>query len=137
MMVKNLYLILSLLLLIQAQAQECGTDEIQHAQMQSNPEYAAMVQTLENQLQDRISAQSENRMDDAILYIPIVVHVIHTGEAIGTGNNISNNQILNTIRGMNTRFRNLNGLGINIGIQFCLTRSEIVKECRRVQKLKV
>lgn len=41
--------------------------------------------------------------------IPVVVHVIHFGEAIGTGRNISNAQINSQISVLNADFRRLNG----------------------------
>lgn len=52
--------------------------------------------------------------------IPVVVHVIHLGEAVGTGTNISDAQIQGAINGLNDRFANIIGAGLDIQIDFCL-----------------
>ncbi|MBL0080207.1 MAG: hypothetical protein IPP53_14195 [Bacteroidetes bacterium] len=52
--------------------------------------------------------------------IPVVVHVIHKGEAIGTGTNISDAQIQNAIQGMNQQWRRITGDGVDMEIQFVL-----------------
>ncbi|HEX6224156.1 MAG TPA: choice-of-anchor J domain-containing protein [Chryseolinea sp.] len=52
-------------------------------------------------LGSRIHAATTNR-------IPVVVHVIHKGEAIGSGSNISDAQIASQIKVLNNDFRRLN-----------------------------
>jgi hypothetical protein len=52
--------------------------------------------------------------------IPVVVHVIHLGEPVGTGSNLSDEQIQDAINGLNQRFANSNGQGVDIEINFCL-----------------
>ena len=52
--------------------------------------------------------------------IPVVVHVMHLGEAEGTGSNISDAQIIQAIADLNADFANVPGTGTDIGIQFCL-----------------
>ena len=42
---------------------------------------------------------------DGVYIIPIIVHVVHNGEAIGTGNNISYARILSQIESLNDDFR--------------------------------
>ncbi len=67
--------------------------------------------------------------------IPVVVHVIHYGEAIGTGRNISNAQILSQIAVLNADFRRLNsdiysvpaafrGTSVDPLIEFCLAQQD-------------
>lgn len=67
--------------------------------------------------------------------IPVVVHVIHSGEAIGTGRNISANQIYSQISVLNKDFRRLNtdisqippaflGWSADPGIEFCLAQQD-------------
>lgn len=66
-----------------------------------------------------------------IVTIPVVVHVIHNGEAVGTGRNISDAQIQSQIDVLNEDFRRLNadrtntlaefvGVAADAGIQFRL-----------------
>lgn len=45
--------------------------------------------------------------------IPVVVHIIHNGEAIGTGANISDAQVLSQIRVLNEDFNRLNADTVN------------------------
>lgn len=47
---------------------------------------------------------SERTLGD-VLYIPVVVHVIHNGESIGTGSNISDSQVQDQINVLNEDFR--------------------------------
>lgn len=64
-----------------------------------------------------------------ILTIPIVVHVVHNGEAVGTGMNISQAQIQSQIDVLNEDFRkaagtpgyNTNPVGADIEVEFCLS----------------
>jgi hypothetical protein len=55
--------------------------------------------------------------------IPTVVHVIHMGEPVGTGSNISDVQIREAISRMNDDFKNKSGKGKNVRMYFVLARS--------------
>lgn len=63
-----------------------------------------------------------------IITIPVVVHVIHNGDDLGTGENISDAQVRSQIkvlnedfrRMMNTRGFNNNPVGADVEIEFCL-----------------
>lgn len=67
-----------------------------------------------------------------ILTIPVVVHVIHNGDAVGTGENINDNQVLSQIRVLNEDFRrmlgtpgyNTNPIGADIEIEFCMAQTD-------------
>ena len=62
---------------------------------------------------------SQNGRRQAASYkIPVVIHVIHNGEAIGTGANISDEQILSQIRVLNEDFNRLNADAVNTPLQF-------------------
>jgi len=64
----------------------------------------------------------------AVITIPVVVHVIHNGDAIGTGENITDAQILSQIDVLNQDFRRLSGTpgfnshpdGADTEIEFCM-----------------
>jgi len=100
----------------------CGTDKL----LARNP-------FLHSQ---RISCAPEVTLDTAqVLTIPIVVHVVHLGEAIGVETNISDEQILSMVDNLNHRFRrdinaltsltdvydeNELSLALDSKIQFCL-----------------
>jgi len=71
---------------------ECGTDEI----LVRNPFLYA----------ERVGCAPEVDLDTAqVLTIPVVVHVVHLGEPVGEGTNISDEQILSCIENLNHRFR--------------------------------
>ncbi|OJJ14706.1 hypothetical protein BKI52_41450 [marine bacterium AO1-C] len=84
----------------------------------------------EKWLHQKVQAEATNpkRITAEIINIPVVVHVIHNGEAIGTGTNISQAQIESQIRILNEDFRkkiNTNGhnthpAGADIEINFQL-----------------
>ena len=67
-------------------------------------------------------SSTQHKMQGNVLEIPIVVHVLHTGEPIGTGTNISDEQIFEAVRGANERWRNLSSDGVDMEVQFCLAQ---------------
>lgn len=90
----------------------CGFDAIHHHEMSVNPQYRkamveneAMLQTIIKEQESRKATTPSNlRVDgtQAALYtIPVVVHVIHTGGAIGTIYNPTDVTITNTINYLN------------------------------------
>lgn len=54
--------------------------------------------------------------------IPVVVHVMHVGESVGVGSNISVAQINDAIRGLNDRWSKAVGDGVAIPIRFALAK---------------
>lgn len=52
--------------------------------------------------------------------VPVVVHIIHLGEPIGTGSNISDAQVKLAIDGLNDWWANRSGNGVPLGISFQL-----------------
>ncbi len=67
------------------------------------------------------------RTQDEVMYIPVVVHVIHQGQAIGTGANLSDRQILSQIKVLNDDFRRIrNSRGWNTDPRGADTRIEFV-----------
>ncbi len=68
-------------------------------------------------------ANNPNRVAAAtILEIPIVIHILHLGEPIGTGTNKSDAQIIAAVRGANERWRKITNVGIDMEVQFCLAQ---------------
>lgn len=68
---------------------------------------------------------SNNKPTASILEIPIVVHVLHLGEPVGTGSNIADQVIYDAVKGANERWRKLNTTeGVDMEVQFCLARTD-------------
>lgn len=66
------------------------------------------------------------RNANTILEIPIAVHVLHRGEAIGVGSNIADQKIYDAIDAANKQWSNTfvtnNALGNDVEVQFCLAQ---------------
>lgn len=66
-----------------------------------------------------------------VITIPVVVHVIHDGDAVGSGENIKEGQILSQITVLNQDYRRMAGtpgfnsdaVGADIEIEFCLAKT--------------
>ena len=78
------------------------------------------------------SLQTSGSFDGTIITIPVVVHVIHNGEAVGTAPNITDAQVMSQIAVMNNDFRrlagtpgfNTNAVGTDTQIQFALAQQD-------------
>lgn len=79
----------------------------------------------EQKLLQQVSSQS-----GVIIYIPVVVHVIHNGDAYGTNENITDEQVQSQITVMTQDFRrmagtpgfNTNPVGADVQIEFVLAK---------------
>ncbi len=109
----------------------CGSEHANHRLGVENPEYARQLQQFKEEIIPQLSQQQDSRMSSGIIYVPVVVHVIHNGEDIGTGANLSADQIQAQIDILNQDFAGENPNFANtpaqwqgdIGnpqIQFCL-----------------
>ncbi|WP_339815630.1 M43 family zinc metalloprotease [uncultured Imperialibacter sp.] len=115
-MSRRLYFFLDLAVCIflcfshQAFSQEkCGTVQLEEKYRpiigESVKEFESWVQTKKTERQLRLSS---SRTAEAIYTIPVVIHVLHQGEAYGEGSNIPLEQVLSQIELLNQDFRRLN-----------------------------
>lgn len=132
---KKIYALLfscSIFSLCLAQQAPCGYEAIQQQLMQSNPSYKAEVKAYLEETLPRMSRENNaSRTIDAVITIPVVVHVIHTGQSIGNGANLSANRIQSQIDILNEDYRRANDdtdetpaeyfdIAADTEIQFCL-----------------
>ena len=103
-----------------AQSAQCGTDYIHINRMQTDSAYRTQILNLESNIEANNQNHANNNLKSTLYTIPVVVHVIHLGESVGTGSNISEIQIQQAIAGLNDRFRNVNAFGVDVELQFCL-----------------
>jgi hypothetical protein len=150
-MKKNITLLFLLLLLTsiafaqhqstpQSQKIRCGATEYEAHLQFIHPERASIA-AFETWLAPKVAAlkarvnakSSNNSQSPTLVYnIPVVVHVIHNGVAVGTGSNISDAQVLSQITILNQDFRriigtpgyNTNAVGADTEIQFCLAQRD-------------
>jgi hypothetical protein len=74
--------------------------------------------------------QSTQKTAATVMTIPVVIHIIHNGDAIGTNENITDAQALSQITVLNQDFRrmvgtpgeNSNPVGADLGIEFCMAQ---------------
>ena len=109
----------------------CGFEQSHEKSKKHHP-------TVDEDFEKWISAkirQRANLRTQATFEIPIVVHIIHNGEPIGTGTNLSEAQILSQIDVLNEDYQRLNddrvntpaefaGVAASIDIQFVLARQD-------------
>ncbi|MFT4985679.1 MAG: PKD repeat protein [Flavobacteriales bacterium] len=102
---------------------ECFSDELHTKLMTNDVKYKERHEALEESIQKSVANGGANK--NSILTVPLVVHVIHTGEVEGTGTNISDEQVLSAVAALNEDYRkapgsNGDGAGVDSEIEFCL-----------------
>jgi hypothetical protein len=105
--------------------QSCGSDEHHAYLMKSDPAYKTR-HLQQKAVLDSIkrAPHAQVRQQPMVYTIPVVVHVIHLGEQIGSQSNISDKQIHDALTGLNERYANVNGAGTDIEINFCLANRD-------------
>jgi hypothetical protein len=102
----------------------CAHDEVMKKYIEDHPEYAQKRLENESKIQDGIrSGRSSNRTPQ-VYTVPVVFHILHLGEPVGGGSNISNAQIMQALADLNGDFSNVNNNGTNVRIQFCLAQQD-------------
>lgn len=110
---------------------DCGTMEQDSINRLRFPQMGSLDQW-EQQLQKRISEielmKAQGRLQAEVLTIPVIVHVVHNGEPVGEGTNLSQAQVIGQLEVLNEDFRRKPGsrgfnddpTGADIEIEFCL-----------------
>lgn len=80
-------------------------------------------------LQQRIENARNSGSKMPLVTIPVVIHVLHNGEPIGTGPNLSDEQLLSQITVLNEDFRNMAGTpgqstagGVDVEVNFVMAQ---------------
>lgn len=135
MISKTKYSLLGLLLLLaasnlNAQGQDvvrCYTMEADQQLREQHPELGTLEE-FEAWLSPRVRAyQQEQAFRSVVLTIPVVFHIIHNGESVGSGDNLSATYINAQVEQLNNDFRrilgtsgyNNNPVGADAEIEFC------------------
>ena len=110
-------------------SEKCSAYEGRLRAIQNNPESLVKDAAFEELI---VSLNADGPIEKAALYsIPVVIHIIHDGEAVGTGTNISDADALSIITVMNNQFRKMTSdslvsgdpfynLSVDTEIEFCL-----------------
>lgn len=108
----------------------CGFDQLHQNLLEKDPAYKARMEREQRSYVKAMSSQSGARNNNVLYKLPVVVHIIHGGETIGTENNPSDISIKEIIQHTTERFRHTSGQtfanpysGVNAQIELCLTSS--------------
>ncbi|MFL5752862.1 MAG: M43 family zinc metalloprotease [Bacteroidia bacterium] len=106
-----------------APTEKCGFDAVHHNLMATDHAYRKNTEDFNAAWE---TAKLSGPTVQTTLYrIPVVVHVMYKGEAVGSGSNISEASINQGIRQLNERYRKVTGSlgdgnGVDMGIEFAL-----------------
>ncbi|MCB0502214.1 MAG: T9SS type A sorting domain-containing protein [Bacteroidetes bacterium] len=95
----------------------CGADPVHEFLMENDPAYATERELVELKIL-QLGPKAEERR--STYTIPVVVHIMHIGEAVGVGTNITDAKVMQAIQGANDRWNDMNGPGPNMDVEFCL-----------------
>ncbi len=102
-----------------AQTQRCHTMEYLEELKKNDPQLSDKIKNARNLAKQYLSSpRAHARELQAIITIPVVVHVMHRAQAIGTGINISDAQILSQFEVLNEDYRALNSDISNVPSHF-------------------
>jgi plastocyanin/PDZ domain-containing secreted protein len=102
---------------------ECGFDYKRDIQLQDS-NYLKLEMQSEYKIAQQLTL-SQSRTLSSVYNIPVVVHVLHLGEPVGTGTNISDAQIQSAITNLNDVYRgNTANSPIDFEIQFSLAQQD-------------
>ena len=111
--------------------EQCAHTEIHDRLMLQNSEYREEQEAQEIAIENLVEQYKSGMLPKTgtIHTIPVVVHIIHKGEAIGTGTNISDAQVYSAINALNQDYRKMSGTGgdgdgSDIEVEFCLAQRD-------------
>ncbi|WP_418510570.1 M43 family zinc metalloprotease [Corallibacter sp.] len=108
--------------------EKCFTDTYNARLLGEHPNMMGS-ETFRQQLNTKIEQMNNSSERRIVISIPLVVHVLHNGEALGTGPNISDAQVISQITVMNQDFRMMMGTpgestegGVDVEVEFVLAQ---------------
>jgi len=124
-------LLAALCVAVFAQERNCATMDVLEQQLSQDPDMAARMEAIERHTEH--FHHNHNHNDRAVITIPVVFHIVHNGDALGSGENISDALIQAQLDQLNQDFALQNsdaslipsifqGVAANTEIQFCLAQ---------------
>lgn len=116
----------------------CASTEYESYLQEKNPKRAT-AEKFEEWLAPKVEAEKSKLLarrgvagTNAVITIPVVVHVIHSGQAVGNTRNISDARVISQITVLNQDFRkmlgtpgyNTNSVGADVEVEFCLAKTD-------------
>lgn len=110
----------------------CASTEYELELQEKNPKRTTKA-SFETWMVDKLNSEKQSfkvQNTNVVYTIPVVIHVIHNGDAVGVGENISTAKAISQIEILNQDFRrklgtngfNDNPVGADIEIEFCLAQ---------------
>ncbi|MBK8705058.1 MAG: fibronectin type III domain-containing protein [Saprospiraceae bacterium] len=129
-LVTLLFLLLSTVVLF-AQDRNCGSMNVLEQQLLQDPEMATRMEAIERHTEQFVRTHQEG--DRVVITIPVVFHIVHNGDALGTSENISDALVQAQLAQLNQDFSLTNSdaglipalfqpVAANTEIQFCLAQ---------------
>ncbi len=88
------------------QSFSCGSDQIHEALLKTDLQYLWKYQRFQKEYQRRMNQPERHQGRQAVVYtIPLVVHIIHNGAALGTDANPTDEMVANIVAEASQRFR--------------------------------
>jgi PKD repeat protein len=92
------------------------------------PSSLSIEKELQKNIKEYKTRLAKSKVEEEVYVIPVIVHVIHSGQAVGTGPNITAAQVKSQIDVLNEDFRrkvgtagfNNNAVGADVNIEFAL-----------------
>ncbi|HEX8529893.1 MAG TPA: zinc metalloprotease, partial [Cytophagales bacterium] len=111
--------------------EQCATMEQDSLLRRKYPQLGSLDEfesELQQKIRESVARQRSGRTTATIVTIPVVVHVVHNGEQVGQGRNLSAEQVQSQLQVLNEDFRrssgtpgfNENPIGADVEIEFCL-----------------
>jgi len=111
---------------------KCGSMEVLEQQLAADPDMANRMEAIERHTEQYMESGNHEH-DRVVVTIPVVFHIIHNGDAVGTNENISDALIQAQLNQLNLDFRKLNsdaslipsvfaGVAADAEVQFCLAQ---------------
>ena len=111
----------------------CASTEYDQYLREQNPKtesIALFEKWIDKKIKEQKSLQEVASQSGGIIYIPVVVHVIHNGDAYGINENITDEQVQSQITVMNQDYRkltgtpgyNTNAVGADTQVEFVLAK---------------
>ena len=122
--------------IVQAQTHDkCAADDIHQAAIEKDPSILLKIQEAEAKMIEFNQNKTASNKKATVYSIPVVIHIVHNGEAIGTGTNISDEQAISQIARLNEDFRKTNADSLDAShpfyddqadceIEFCLASQD-------------
>ena len=117
-------------LVAQTPVRQCATMEMDSVLRTKYPQLGTLSEferNLQRKMLDLKKQMQSGRLAATVITIPVIVHVVHNGEAVGSGRNISQAQVQSQLATLNEDYRrklgsngyNENPVGADIEIEFC------------------